>query len=357
MPTGSLCAERNVIGSALADDITLKRQDLKIIAVYAGSMAHAAAPPPVDASPDVIVHKAPGLFVRSESVSLPLSIDSEAINAEYQPAPGLMGSPGSAAGGVAPSAAPAVRQLHRSASEGSSGPRSPLPSSKRKILEYTHGSSEGRQYSFDEGNSNSSSSVGAGPMSESPSTPSAKSYNGSSSGSDAMGAAAVKAEAVPPTTPRAQSPRTTRSGSGGGAAGGQFLPPTGRGSNGSSSSSSVTVSGGKKRNRTIAFKTTQSSDVLSSLAGGAATLCLPVNGSGLSSNTNTESSIGSLISSNGSASGGGIAAVTASVTHIKGSDLVACTSQTFAVDENDINPLKVRLLFGVECLCCLIFYL
>lgn len=34
MPTGSLCAERNVIGSALADDITLKRQDLRIIAVY-----------------------------------------------------------------------------------------------------------------------------------------------------------------------------------------------------------------------------------------------------------------------------------------------------------------------------------
>ncbi len=34
MPTGSLCAERNVIGSALADDITLRRQDLKVIAVY-----------------------------------------------------------------------------------------------------------------------------------------------------------------------------------------------------------------------------------------------------------------------------------------------------------------------------------
>ena len=34
MPTGSLCAERNVIGSALADDITLRRQDLKVICVY-----------------------------------------------------------------------------------------------------------------------------------------------------------------------------------------------------------------------------------------------------------------------------------------------------------------------------------
>lgn len=34
MPTGSLCAERNVIGSALADNIALKREDLKYIAVY-----------------------------------------------------------------------------------------------------------------------------------------------------------------------------------------------------------------------------------------------------------------------------------------------------------------------------------
>ena len=34
MPTGSLCAERNVIGSALAADMTLRRQDLKMIAVY-----------------------------------------------------------------------------------------------------------------------------------------------------------------------------------------------------------------------------------------------------------------------------------------------------------------------------------
>ncbi|KAL3915591.1 MAG: hypothetical protein SGILL_005577 [Bacillariaceae sp.] len=35
MPTGSLCAERNVIGSALADNPGLKRQDLKLIAVLA----------------------------------------------------------------------------------------------------------------------------------------------------------------------------------------------------------------------------------------------------------------------------------------------------------------------------------
>lgn len=33
MPTGSLCAERNVIGSALADDLTLLRRDIKAVAV------------------------------------------------------------------------------------------------------------------------------------------------------------------------------------------------------------------------------------------------------------------------------------------------------------------------------------
>ena len=33
MPTGSLCAERNVIGSALADDLSLKRSHLQLIAV------------------------------------------------------------------------------------------------------------------------------------------------------------------------------------------------------------------------------------------------------------------------------------------------------------------------------------
>lgn len=43
MPTGSLCAERNVIGTALSDDITLRREDIKIVAVYAASMATPAS--------------------------------------------------------------------------------------------------------------------------------------------------------------------------------------------------------------------------------------------------------------------------------------------------------------------------
>ena len=38
MPTGSLCAERNVIGSALADDITLKRENLVAVAVLSASL-------------------------------------------------------------------------------------------------------------------------------------------------------------------------------------------------------------------------------------------------------------------------------------------------------------------------------
>jgi hypothetical protein len=52
MPTGSLCAERNVIGTALADNPALKRQDLKVIAVL-------SVPPP----------QQPGELPRSTSVA------------------------------------------------------------------------------------------------------------------------------------------------------------------------------------------------------------------------------------------------------------------------------------------------
>lgn len=57
MPTGSLCAERNVIGSALAADLSLLRRDIKAVAVLgmtlpgkgtdAASIASAAPPPAV----------------------------------------------------------------------------------------------------------------------------------------------------------------------------------------------------------------------------------------------------------------------------------------------------------------------
>lgn len=46
MPTGSLCAERNVIGTALADDVGLMRQDIKLIAVYSVNLNEPNAVPP-----------------------------------------------------------------------------------------------------------------------------------------------------------------------------------------------------------------------------------------------------------------------------------------------------------------------
>ncbi|CAM9756738.1 unnamed protein product [Chrysoparadoxa australica] len=45
MPTGSLCAERNVIGTALAQDLALRRQDLKMVAVLAMTVPGSGASP------------------------------------------------------------------------------------------------------------------------------------------------------------------------------------------------------------------------------------------------------------------------------------------------------------------------
>ena len=44
MPTGSLCAERNVIGSALASDLTLKREDIQYVAVLSLSLENPHPP-------------------------------------------------------------------------------------------------------------------------------------------------------------------------------------------------------------------------------------------------------------------------------------------------------------------------
>ena len=47
MPTGSLCAERNAIGSALAEDLSLHRQDLRMIAVFSPpSLSSTTTAPP-----------------------------------------------------------------------------------------------------------------------------------------------------------------------------------------------------------------------------------------------------------------------------------------------------------------------
>lgn len=53
MPTGSLCAERNVIGTALASNPSLKRQDLKCIAVLAVPQKKSPPQQPPDGSASV----------------------------------------------------------------------------------------------------------------------------------------------------------------------------------------------------------------------------------------------------------------------------------------------------------------
>jgi hypothetical protein len=68
MPTGSPCAERNTIGTALGEDLSLRRQDLKMIAVLSVSLkkveAEARSPARVfPALPDVNTSRqsSPGL--------------------------------------------------------------------------------------------------------------------------------------------------------------------------------------------------------------------------------------------------------------------------------------------------------
>ena len=62
MPTGSLCAERNAIGSALADDLGLMRQHLKIISVLSLNLPTAST-----TTTDDETRKREGAFRRSTS--------------------------------------------------------------------------------------------------------------------------------------------------------------------------------------------------------------------------------------------------------------------------------------------------
>ena len=63
MPTGSLCAERNVIGSALAADITLSRKDIKVVAVYSvPSIEKDALLESQVATPSMRSQQSPGVF-------------------------------------------------------------------------------------------------------------------------------------------------------------------------------------------------------------------------------------------------------------------------------------------------------
>jgi hypothetical protein len=59
MPTGSLCAERNVIGTALAENPSLKREHLKMIAVLAVKLEEHHPALPQSASSSSIVDMIP----------------------------------------------------------------------------------------------------------------------------------------------------------------------------------------------------------------------------------------------------------------------------------------------------------
>jgi hypothetical protein len=82
MPTGSLCAERNVIGTALSADITLRREDIKIVAVYAASMA----PPPSTPGASALYRGSStssqgyGVFSKQNSLVLPGGPADEILN-------------------------------------------------------------------------------------------------------------------------------------------------------------------------------------------------------------------------------------------------------------------------------------
>ncbi|CAN0050164.1 unnamed protein product, partial [Ectocarpus sp. 13 AM-2016] len=65
MPTGSLCAERNVIGSALTSDLSLLRRDIKAVAVL--SVAHLGGAPASIATAAAAV----AIDGRKEGASLP----------------------------------------------------------------------------------------------------------------------------------------------------------------------------------------------------------------------------------------------------------------------------------------------
>ena len=69
MPTGSLCAERNVIGSALSQFPSLKRQDLKVIAVL--------AVPPMDcgSSAEEVCYEIPRNISYASALDAALAVD------------------------------------------------------------------------------------------------------------------------------------------------------------------------------------------------------------------------------------------------------------------------------------------
>ena len=80
MPTGSLCAERNVIGSALADDLTLRRQDLKVIVVYSvGSLDASISISNKDETPGHSVGSRRGSYESDDTLPHPTSAENVSV--------------------------------------------------------------------------------------------------------------------------------------------------------------------------------------------------------------------------------------------------------------------------------------
>ena len=131
MPTGSLCAERNVIGSAFADDVTLRRRDLKLIAVYS------ALPPKRPSVPSLASFALPPLSAlqssRKDSIestdSLPFSVGGATGGGEGS-TPLSHYSDGSGAGAV---------------------PRSPSVGQTRKIMNLVLPAAAGQDRGTEEG--------------------------------------------------------------------------------------------------------------------------------------------------------------------------------------------------------------
>jgi A distinct subfamily of CDD/CDA-like deaminases len=80
MPTGSLCAERNVIGSALADDLTLRRQDLKVIVVYSvGSLDASRSNSNKDETPGLSTGSRRGSYESEDTLPHPTSVENVSV--------------------------------------------------------------------------------------------------------------------------------------------------------------------------------------------------------------------------------------------------------------------------------------
>ena len=138
MPTGSLCAERNVIGSALADDLTLRRQDLKVIVVYSvGSLDASRSNSNKDETPGLSMGSRRGSYESDDTLPHATSMENISVC------------------GVDSSAGP---RSHPTTSHPSSTSSSSHPSSTSSSSHHSSYSSSASSSSFSSSSSSSSSS-------------------------------------------------------------------------------------------------------------------------------------------------------------------------------------------------------